>query len=100
MLLSSNPNSLEPGFPILGVFRLKGHPKRDSGMIFSEDTFARQPERELRTREVQLGGVDSSVKGSRRQLAQTGVRLAQAGRCPSRGSFRLHGGHRRESQLH
>ena len=25
---------LQPVFPILGVFRLKGQPKRDSGMIF------------------------------------------------------------------
>ena len=33
LLNSEDVDSIQPGFPILGVFRLKGQPKRDSGSI-------------------------------------------------------------------
>ena len=34
---------LKPGFPILGVFRLKGQSKRDSGMIFTSCKASQTP---------------------------------------------------------
>ena len=38
-----NLRSIKQGFPILGVFRLKGQPKRDDGMIFGSCKASQSP---------------------------------------------------------
>ena len=40
---TEDPPGIRPGFPILGVFRLKGQPKRDDGMIFGSCKASQTP---------------------------------------------------------
>ena len=39
----ASENVMKPGFPILGVFRLNGQPKRDNGMIFGSCKATQSP---------------------------------------------------------
>ena len=68
---------LYPGFPILGVFRLKGQPKRDDGMIFGSCKAIQSPVYPIRDGilAVNYASCPSLSSSGPRQWGESGLAL-------------------------
>ena len=66
----------EPGFPIWAVFRLKGQPKRDSGIIFGSCKASQSPVYPIRDA---ILGLTLRASASRGATASLGLRLTYSG---------------------